>query len=91
MYGALRDAGVIGNPYYRFNDDVYRWIHWDDWTFNNTFTGREREREKKLKKLRDRDRKRQTDRQTERKRVTVRELWFNESVIFCRVSLSDFD
>lgn len=38
MYTALMNAGMIGDPYYRKNDQEYRWIGQDDWTFSRSFT-----------------------------------------------------
>lgn len=38
MYTALMGNGTIGDPYYRKNDDVYRWIGQDDWMYSRTFT-----------------------------------------------------
>eukprot|EP01114_Cavostelium_apophysatum_P010650 TRINITY_DN2464_c0_g1_i1.p1 TRINITY_DN2464_c0_g1~~TRINITY_DN2464_c0_g1_i1.p1 ORF type:complete len:818 (+),score=180.58 TRINITY_DN2464_c0_g1_i1:25-2478(+) len=31
-------AGLIDDPYYRYNDVVYRWVAMDDWTYSRTFT-----------------------------------------------------
>ncbi|XP_077996660.1 beta-mannosidase-like [Glandiceps talaboti] len=38
VHTALLDANKIKDPYYRFNDEAYRWIAWDDWTYTRTFT-----------------------------------------------------
>lgn len=37
MYTALRNAAEIGDPYYRKNDEAYRWVAQDDWTFSRLF------------------------------------------------------
>ncbi|XP_078731547.1 beta-mannosidase [Lampetra fluviatilis] len=34
----LMAAGIIQDPYYRFNDDVYRWVSRQDWTYQRNFT-----------------------------------------------------
>ena len=34
----LLAAGVIGDPYYRFNDVDYQWIALANWTYSRTFT-----------------------------------------------------
>ncbi|NWI17169.1 MANBA mannosidase, partial [Crypturellus soui] len=36
-HSALRRAGLIQDPYYRFNDMMYRWISLDNWTYSRTF------------------------------------------------------
>eukprot|EP00898_Chlorokybus_atmophyticus_P005444 jgi/Chlat1/5900/Chrsp4S06244 len=33
----LMAAGIIDDPYYRFNDVEYRWIGLDNWTYEKTF------------------------------------------------------
>ncbi|XP_045208111.2 beta-mannosidase-like isoform X1 [Mercenaria mercenaria] len=38
MYTALIANNTIGDPYYRKNDQLYRWIGQDDWTYTRTFT-----------------------------------------------------
>ncbi|XP_067903276.1 beta-mannosidase isoform X1 [Heterodontus francisci] len=38
VHSALLTGGVIQDPYYRFNDDAYRWIALDNWTYSRTFT-----------------------------------------------------
>ncbi|KAL5010698.1 hypothetical protein ScPMuIL_013003 [Solemya velum] len=38
MYTALLAAGVIQDPYYRRNDETYRWIAKEDWNYSRTFT-----------------------------------------------------
>lgn len=40
MYTALMANKAIDDPYYRKNDEVYRWIGRDDWTYTRTFTGK---------------------------------------------------
>ncbi|XP_069711079.1 beta-mannosidase [Phaenicophaeus curvirostris] len=35
VHSALRDRGQ--DPYYRFNDVMYRWISLDNWTYSRTF------------------------------------------------------
>lgn len=37
IYTTLRDNKKIGDPYYRDNDDKYRWIARDDWSYSRTF------------------------------------------------------
>ncbi len=31
-------AGFIDNPYYRYNDVLYRWIGLDNWRYSRIFT-----------------------------------------------------
>lgn len=38
VHTALQSAGLIGDPYYRFNDDEYRWITHDSWSYTRSFT-----------------------------------------------------
>ncbi|XP_069782178.1 beta-mannosidase isoform X2 [Narcine bancroftii] len=38
VHSALLSSGVIWDPYYRFNDEAYRWIVLDNWTYSRTFT-----------------------------------------------------
>lgn len=38
IYSDLRRAGLIGDPYYRFNDDEYRWVGFANWTYSSIFT-----------------------------------------------------
>ena len=40
VYTTLRDNKRIGDPYYRDNDDKYRWIARDDWSYSRTFQGK---------------------------------------------------
>jgi beta-mannosidase len=37
VHTALLKANVIDDPYFRNNDEVYRWIDYDDWTYSKTF------------------------------------------------------
>ncbi|KAM6439989.1 beta-mannosidase isoform 1-T1 [Liasis olivaceus] len=37
VHTALLREGLIQDPYYRFNDLVYRWISLDNWTYSRTF------------------------------------------------------
>ena len=39
MYTALLNNKNISDPYYRKNDQEYRWIALEDWTYSRTFTG----------------------------------------------------
>ena len=39
IYTDLINNKVIGNPYYRFNDLLYRWVANDNWTYVKTFSG----------------------------------------------------
>ncbi len=39
IYSDLMRSGILGDPYYRFNDDVYRWVHWEDWTYSTAVNG----------------------------------------------------
>eukprot|EP00762_Andalucia_godoyi_P001181 ANDGO_02038.mRNA.1 Beta-mannosidase A len=34
----LLAAGVIGDPYFRFNDDLQQWISLDSWTYKRSFS-----------------------------------------------------
>jgi beta-galactosidase/beta-glucuronidase len=34
----LQAAGIIGDPYYGYNDVLYRWIGLDNWTYSRSFT-----------------------------------------------------
>jgi beta-mannosidase len=34
----LMRAGVIGDPYWRYNDIVYRWVGKERWTYSRSFT-----------------------------------------------------
>ena len=36
IYGDLMNNDLIGNPFYRYGDEVYRWIAYDNWTYTNT-------------------------------------------------------
>ncbi|RLW09380.1 hypothetical protein DV515_00002554 [Chloebia gouldiae] len=37
VHTALLGRGLIQDPYYRFNDMMYRWISLDNWTYSRTF------------------------------------------------------
>ncbi|OWF41123.1 beta-mannosidase-like [Mizuhopecten yessoensis] len=37
MYTALLGSAMIQDPYYRKNDELYRWISRDDWSYSRTF------------------------------------------------------
>jgi beta-mannosidase len=37
VHTALMKAKVIKDPYFRNNDELYRWIDYDDWTYSRTF------------------------------------------------------
>ncbi|XP_062348968.1 beta-mannosidase isoform X1 [Cinclus cinclus] len=37
VHTALLCRGLIQDPYYRFNDVMYRWISLDNWTYSRTF------------------------------------------------------
>ncbi|NXB56637.1 MANBA mannosidase, partial [Struthidea cinerea] len=37
VHTALLGRGLIQDPYYRFNDVMYRWISLDNWTYSRTF------------------------------------------------------
>ncbi|XP_033097718.1 beta-mannosidase-like [Anneissia japonica] len=37
VHTALMSKGIIGDPYFRFNDLEYRWIVYTNWTFSRTF------------------------------------------------------
>ncbi len=39
IYTDLIAAGVLGDPYFRFNDELYRWVAYDNWTYSRNFTG----------------------------------------------------
>jgi len=34
----LQKAGIIGDPFYRYNDRDYRWISLDDWEYSLQLT-----------------------------------------------------
>ncbi|XP_022688923.1 beta-mannosidase-like isoform X1 [Varroa jacobsoni] len=38
IYSDLHRAGIISEPYYRFNDMLQRWVCYDDWTWTSKFT-----------------------------------------------------
>lgn len=37
VHTALLRAKVINDPYFRNNDELYRWIDYDDWAFSKAF------------------------------------------------------
>ncbi|XP_075905667.1 beta-mannosidase [Nelusetta ayraudi] len=37
VHSALQQQGFIQDPYFRFNDLLYRWIALDNWTYTTTF------------------------------------------------------
>lgn len=38
IYTDLHNAGILtGDLFYRFNDHEYRWVAYDNWTYQNTF------------------------------------------------------
>jgi beta-mannosidase len=39
VHTALLEAKVIEDPYSRNNDELYRWIDYDNWTYSTTFDG----------------------------------------------------
>lgn len=39
IYSDLMRNGVIGDPFYRYNDFAYRWVGYDNWTFVKNFSG----------------------------------------------------
>lgn len=40
VHTALLNAHVIGDPYFRNNDVLYRWIDYDDWIYSKAFHGK---------------------------------------------------
>ncbi|KAM6912817.1 beta-mannosidase [Xenentodon cancila] len=38
VHSALQQQNLIEDPYFRFNDVLYRWIARDNWTYTTTFT-----------------------------------------------------
>ncbi|XP_003737413.1 beta-mannosidase [Galendromus occidentalis] len=38
VYSDLQRAGIISDPYYRFNDVLQRWVSNEDWTWTSTFS-----------------------------------------------------
>lgn len=38
VHMALKNAGKIGEPYFRFNDVDLRWVAQDDWSYSYTFS-----------------------------------------------------
>ena len=39
VHTALLKAGYIDDPLYRYNDELYRWIDYDNWTYSKSFDG----------------------------------------------------
>ena len=39
VHTALYHNGTIMDPYFRFNDVVYRWIAYDNWTYTRDIEG----------------------------------------------------
>lgn len=39
VHTALLKSGHIGDPYFRYNDKLYRWIDYDNWTYSRSFNG----------------------------------------------------
>ena len=39
VHTSLMKANILGDPYYRFNDAVYRWVALDNWTYTKHFSG----------------------------------------------------
>eukprot|EP00057_Strongylocentrotus_purpuratus_P006506 XP_011660980.1 PREDICTED: beta-mannosidase isoform X2 [Strongylocentrotus purpuratus] len=37
VHTALISAGILSDPYYRFNDDLYKWVARDNWTYTFNF------------------------------------------------------
>ena len=37
IYTDLMYNKIIGEPYYRFNDEAYRWVAKDNWTYSTNF------------------------------------------------------
>eukprot|EP00494_Astrolonche_serrata_P032186 UN32455 len=37
IHSDLMKAGILGDPFYRFNDLNYRWVAYDNWTYSTTF------------------------------------------------------
>ena len=40
VHTALMDHGIIGDPFYRKNDENYLWVGRTDWTYYTTFNGK---------------------------------------------------
>ncbi|KAL4228976.1 hypothetical protein ACF0H5_012016 [Mactra antiquata] len=40
VHTALMKAGILEDPYYRYNDVKYSWVGYSDWIYSTTFTGR---------------------------------------------------
>ena len=39
VHTALHKNGIIKDPYFRFNDIIYRWIAYDNWTYTRSLEG----------------------------------------------------
>lgn len=37
IFADLIQAGILGDPYYRYNVDVYRWVSYEEWFFTKNF------------------------------------------------------
>ncbi|XP_074652140.1 beta-mannosidase-like [Tubulanus polymorphus] len=37
VFTDLMNHGIIGDPYYRFNDNLYQWVATDNWTYTRNF------------------------------------------------------
>nr|CAD7426538.1 unnamed protein product [Timema monikensis] len=37
IYSDLQDSGVLGDILYRFNDEEYRWVGYENWTYTKRF------------------------------------------------------
>ncbi|XP_071481177.1 beta-mannosidase-like [Diadema antillarum] len=37
VHTSLINASILSDPYYRFNDDLYRWVAMDNWTYSLDF------------------------------------------------------
>ena len=40
VYTDLMEAGVLGDPYFRFNDLEYRWVSHRGWVYSTQFSGK---------------------------------------------------
>lgn len=39
VHTALLKEGKINDPNFRYNDELYRWIDYDNWTYSRVFDG----------------------------------------------------